>query len=56
MHFSSYVWVEYTQGNIPKQCVSLPKLNRKIPEHKITKQSNGIFEYLAIIKKVKLYV
>ena len=47
MHFGNYVRFEHTQRNIslPKQCV-----NRKIPEHKITKWTNGIFEYLAIIK------
>ena len=47
MHFGNYVQFEHTQRNIslPKQCV-----NRKIPEHKITKWTNGIFEYLAIIK------
>ena len=36
MHFGNYVRFEHTQRNIEL--------------HKITKRSNGIFEYLAIIK------
>ena len=56
MHFGNYVRFEHTQRNVslPKQCVQLcQNLNRKISEHKITKGSNGVFEYLAIIKSKK---
>ena len=46
MHFDNYVWLEHTQRNISLGAGR----TTKIPEHKITKRSNGIFEYLAIIK------